>query len=156
MEGKNKQKGISSSPCSELFGSKQCHSSSSSSPGIYGSIFSTQSPKILGRQSVRSEVSSKTTNDTLNTKTVTQESIFKDNGGEAHKTKKTDMSWLYKGQRAHPCHLSSSIYYGGQDIYPIPQSTQNAAFNSKHKNPGGEDDSHMATRGDWWQGSLYY
>jgi len=46
MEGKNKQKGISSSPCSEFFGSKQCHSSSSSS-GIYGSIFSTQSPKVI-------------------------------------------------------------------------------------------------------------
>lgn len=41
------------------------------------------------------------------------------------------MSWLYKGQRSQPCHLSSSIYYGGQDIYPQPQSTQSAAFNSK-------------------------
>jgi len=46
MEGTNKQRGISSSLCSEFFGSKQCHSSSSSS-GIYGSIFSTQSPKVI-------------------------------------------------------------------------------------------------------------
>lgn len=44
MEGK-KQKGTSSSFTSELFGSKESHSSSSS--GIFGSIFSPPSPKVM-------------------------------------------------------------------------------------------------------------
>lgn len=58
-------------------------------------------------------------------------SIFKDDNGGAHNTKNTDMSWLYQNQnQKDTCHLSSSILYGGQDIYPQTQSSQNASFNS--------------------------
>lgn len=57
------------------------------------------------------------------------DSIFKDNNGGAHNTKNTDMSCLYQNHNVHTCHLSSSIFYGGQDIYPQTQSSQNASFN---------------------------
>ncbi|CAL5210938.1 unnamed protein product [Lathyrus oleraceus] len=156
MATKNKQKGTSSSLGSQIFGSKISHSS----VGIYGSIFSTQSPKIFGRESVRFEASgSKTKNEIVNSKVENQgiHSIFKDDNGGAHNTKNTDMSWLYQNQnQKDTCHLSSSILYGGQDIYPQTQSSQIASFNSLYNNNGGEDDSEMATRGDWWQGGLYY
>lgn len=68
------------------------------------------------------------------------------------------------GGSLEPCHLSSSLYYGGQDGYsqapsagpsppPPPPPTM--------KKSGGEDDpngsnSQPASRGNWWQGSLYY
>jgi hypothetical protein len=55
--------------------------------------------------------------------------IFKGYGGEAHNKKNKDMSWMCEDQQVQPCSLSSSIYYGGQDIYPPPKSTQNSAFN---------------------------
>ncbi|KAF6176023.1 hypothetical protein GIB67_032646 [Kingdonia uniflora] len=57
-----------------------------------------------------------------------------------------------------PCSLSSSIYYGGQDIYPNSPSTgsSDSSYNFKKDGGDGEDDSNEASRGNWWQGSLYY
>ncbi|XP_027336498.1 uncharacterized protein LOC113850242 isoform X2 [Abrus precatorius] len=151
MEG-NKRKGASSFT-SELFGSKESHPSSS---GIFGSIFSPPSPKVLGRESLRSEVSGKTANETWSSKFGIQDDFSKGNDGQAQNAVDKDMSSIYQDQRVHPCHLSSSIYYGGQDIYSQPQSAQNEGLNSLNKNDGGEDDPGIASRGNWWQGSLYY
>ncbi|XP_061376356.1 uncharacterized protein LOC133318387 [Gastrolobium bilobum] len=156
MEGR-KHKGTSSSSSSftsELFGSKDSHPSSSS--GIFGSIFSPPLPKVLGRESLRAELNGKTANDTWSSKFGTKDDIFKSNDGDAQNTTNKDMSSIYQEQRVQPCHLSSSIYYGGQDIYFSPQSTQNGGLNTLPKNDEGEDDSGSACRGNWWQGSLYY
>ncbi|RXH81336.1 hypothetical protein DVH24_006161 [Malus domestica] len=63
------------------------------------------------------------------------------------------ISSIYRDQRVQqPCHFSSSIYYGGQDIYAHPQSTQNPEYNTPYKKDGTEDDSGSASRGNWWQG----
>ncbi|XP_057458892.1 uncharacterized protein LOC130749534 [Lotus japonicus] len=149
-----KQKGTSSSFTAELFGSKESHPSPSS--GIFGSIFSPPSPKVLGRESLRSELSVKTANETWSSKIGIQDDVSKGNYGEAQHTENKDMSFIYQHQRIPPCPLSSSIYYGGQDTYYHSQSTQNAGSNTLHKNDVGNDDSGMASRGNWWQGSLYY
>lgn len=61
---------------------------------------------------------------------INTDDIYKGNGGETHNTANKDMSSIYQEQRVQPCHLSSSIYYGGQDIYSHPQSTQNSGLNS--------------------------
>uniref|UniRef100_I1J720 Uncharacterized protein n=1 Tax=Glycine max TaxID=3847 RepID=I1J720_SOYBN len=127
MEG-NKQKGASSSFTSELFGSKESRPSSSS--GIFGSIFSPPSSKVLGRESLRSEMSSKIANETWSSRIGIQDNFSKGYGSEAPNAVNKDMSSIYQDQRVQPCHLSSSIYYGGQDIYSNPQSTQNEGFNS--------------------------
>jgi len=37
-----------------------------------------------------------------------------------------NMSSYYNEEKVQPCHLSSSIYYGGQDVYSHPESTQNS------------------------------
>ncbi|XP_039063878.1 uncharacterized protein LOC120208763 [Hibiscus syriacus] len=148
MEG-NKGVGssFSSSLTSELFGSKDIPSSSSV---IFGSIFAPPS-KVLGRESLRPDLTTNmqdTPNELWNTKPGAS--------GENPNTVNRDTSSRYQEQRIQPCNLSSSIYYGGQDIYSLPHSSQGSGLNSMYKKDGGEEDSGMASRGNWWQGSLYY
>lgn len=45
-----------------------------------------------------------------------------------------DMSSLYQDQRAQPCHLSSSIFYGGQDDYSQFQSSKGSSINDRVRN----------------------
>lgn len=49
---------------------------------------------------------------------------------ESQEMKNKDMSSIYQDQSAQPCHLSSSIYYGGQDVYTHPQNSYNSGANS--------------------------
>lgn len=44
--------------------------------------------------------------------------------GENDNTENRDKSHMYRDQQIHPCHLSSSIYYGGQDLYVCPPGSQ--------------------------------
>ncbi|WZZ23355.1 hypothetical protein YC2023_124742 [Brassica napus] len=160
MEGR-KDTGLSSSSSpsltSQLFGSRNNPPSSSSSE-IFESIFAPSS-KVMGQETVTgggggwNDKSSKT-------------------GGDVDKNREEFGSSVYQQERVQPCHLSSSIYYGGPDVYFQPQnSTVNSAavfkgFRTKvtvlgyclseKKKEGGEDDSGSASRGNWWQGSLYY
>ncbi|KAI9079616.1 hypothetical protein K1719_038443 [Acacia pycnantha] len=152
MEGKN-QVGSSSSFTSELFGSKD--PSPSSSSGIFESMFPPSS-KVLGADSLPSGVGVKTASETWSPKIETSDSSIKGKENENQSTSNKDMSSIYQEQKVQPCHLSSSIYYGGQDVYSCPPKTDNAGLNPLYKKDGGEDDSGSASRGNWWQGSLYY
>ncbi|CAI0427367.1 unnamed protein product [Linum tenue] len=153
MEGKKQHPGSqssssSSSFTSELFGSKE--SSLSSSSGIFGSIFAPSS-KVLGRESLRPE-----RKEDSSAKHGAPDYSARSLEGDNQNTSYRDMSSIYEDQRVQPCHLSSSIYYGGQDVYHHPQSNQSTNINSTFKKDGTEDDSGGASRGNWWQGSLYY
>ncbi|KAJ4833507.1 hypothetical protein Tsubulata_008009 [Turnera subulata] len=160
MEGRKQPAGYSppSSPStltSELFGSRD---SPTSSAGIFGSMFAP-STKVLGRESLRSEPSGRkqdSANETLNAKSDASEATSKRNEGDSQSMPSKDMSSYYQEQRVQPCHLCSSIYYGGQDIYNQPQNNQSSSLNSTFKKDGPEDDAGSASRGNWWQGSLYY
>ncbi|KAF7825611.1 uncharacterized protein G2W53_016775 [Senna tora] len=140
--GGNKQVGSSSSSLtSELFGSKESVPSSSS--GIFDSIFSPPSNSkvvisftrasafvyfnsfaVLGRESLRSEVSGKTPSDPWSSQTETTDhsSGINVNDSETQRTEDKDLSSIYQDQRVPPSTLSSSIYYGGQDIYVPPKT----------------------------------
>ncbi|XP_059667871.1 uncharacterized protein LOC132313207 [Cornus florida] len=155
MEGR-KELGSSSSSSftSDLFGSKD--SSASSSSGIFGSIFAPSS-QVVGRESVRSglvekkqDSASQVWNDKLGPPVTNRNS----SEGEGQSTPNRDMNF-YQEEKVQPCHLSSSIYYGGQDIYSYPKSSQSSGLTTFNKE-GGEDDSGSASRGNWWKGSLYY
>ncbi|XP_044507538.1 uncharacterized protein LOC123226998 [Mangifera indica] len=149
MEGRKPTASSSSySFTNELFGSKD-----SSSSRIFGSIFSSP-PKVLGRESLRSESMEKK-HEPWNNKPGVPGDASKSSATESEGTPNKDFSSLYQEQRVQPCHLSSSIYYGGQDIYSQPQNSQGPGINSVLKKDG-EDDSGSASRGNWWQGSLYY
>ncbi|KAF5940920.1 hypothetical protein HYC85_022087 [Camellia sinensis] len=153
--GEKKQMGSpsSSSFTSDLFGSKE--SSASSSSGIFGSIFEPSS-KVLGRESVHSKAVEKkqdSPNQVWSTKPGAQDTIPRSGEGENQNIHNRDMSPFYQEQRVQPCDLSSSIYYGGQDIYSQPQTTQGSGYSTVNQD-GVEDDSGSASRGNWWQGRM--
>ncbi|MFS7903336.1 hypothetical protein Hanom_Chr01g00022871 [Helianthus anomalus] len=63
-------------------------------------------------------------------------------------------------ESVEPSPLSSSLFYGGQeDMYVCSSSDPTSQTYSKFKKVDGKDDpNHMdsASRGNWWEGSLYY
>ncbi|KAK8660375.1 hypothetical protein V6N13_051301 [Hibiscus sabdariffa] len=68
-------------------------------------------------------------------------------------TNKDKSSSIYHNETVEPSYLSSSIYYGGQENY----SPFNKATIKKEDDPNGNNSSgDGASRGNWWQGSLYY
>ncbi|PIN08969.1 hypothetical protein CDL12_18445 [Handroanthus impetiginosus] len=148
MEG-GKQSG--SSLASDLFGAKDSSANASSS-GIFGSIFAPPA-KVLGRESLRSSETEKK-HDSGN---AAWSAKAGSSGGRDHSQNTTskDISSYYPEEKVQPFHYSSSIYYGGQDVYSRPEGAQNPNHTTFNKD-GGEDESGSASRGNWWQGSLYY
>ncbi|PKA63131.1 hypothetical protein AXF42_Ash007927 [Apostasia shenzhenica] len=66
---------------------------------------------------------------------------------------------VYLCELPETCLMSSSIYYGGRDDF-IPESSsrnqKRTNFTYKNDRDDITNNSEVATRGDWWQGSLYY
>ncbi|KAF8397402.1 hypothetical protein HHK36_016316 [Tetracentron sinense] len=158
MEGR-KQVGSSSSFSSELFGFKN-PSSSSSSTGIFGSVFPPPSPMVVGRESSHSDVigslrKQDSGNQVWNTKPGAPDNFVKSSEGESHNTPAKDGSSIYQHEKVEPCYLSSSLYYGGQDIYSHSSNTHSSGSYPIFKKDGGDDDSNgnCASRGNWWQGT---
>ncbi|KAJ8899945.1 hypothetical protein K2173_019650 [Erythroxylum novogranatense] len=148
MDRKTQQVGSSASFTSELFDSKE----SSASPGIFGTIFAPSS-KVVGMVGRRQDPA----NETWNTKHETHDGTSKSNEGESPSTASRDVNSIYQEQRVQqPCHLSSSIYYGGQDIYNHPQNSPGSTMNSMFKKDATEDDTGSASRGNWWQGMVSF
>ncbi|OVA17753.1 hypothetical protein BVC80_1835g131 [Macleaya cordata] len=160
MEGGGKgkpSKPSSSSISSDLFGTKGSSSSpfnanpSSSSSGIFDSVFSTPST-ILGRESSRSGVIG-----SWNSKQESPGSTKQSSEGENRSMHNKDRSSIYQDERTEPCYLSSSLYYGGQDMYSDPSNTRTSGQPHIFKKDDGEDDENgsnlnSASRGNWWQG----
>ncbi|KAF8053904.1 hypothetical protein N665_1363s0006 [Sinapis alba] len=122
----------SSSFTTELFGFKD-PSPPSSSSGIFSSIFPHPS------------------------KGVTRDGPSPKHGSQAQLRE----SSTRQEERVEPCHLSSSLYYGGQDVYS--RSTTNQTYPTvRNEHPRSQEDdanghnSQDVSRGNWWQGSLYY
>ncbi|CAK9135682.1 unnamed protein product [Ilex paraguariensis] len=151
-------KQVGSSPSSftlDLFGPKDS-SSSSSSTGLFGSIFGPSSTG-LGRDSSLSGVTGSWKKQDLggqydNAKHGTS-GYMTQSGGIRCK----DSSSIYQNETVEPCYFSSSIYYGGQEVY----SSNSQTTTSQHifKKDGGVDDqngnnTNSASRGNWWQGMM--
>ncbi|XP_051121506.1 uncharacterized protein LOC127244942 isoform X1 [Andrographis paniculata] len=62
------------------------------------------------------------------------------------------------GKTIEPCYFNSSIYYGAQEVYFPTNHPTNNINNSLNKEGEDQSESHStcASRGNWWQGSLYY
>ncbi|CAE6249083.1 unnamed protein product [Arabidopsis lyrata] len=135
MEGKGRvgsSSSTSSSFTAELFGSKD-PSPPSSSSGIFSTIFPHPS-KGSGRDGSNSK-----------------------HGSQAQRRESLNA----QEDRVEPCHLSSSLYYGGQDVYSRSTTNQTYPAVKNERRRSGEDDangqnSQDVSRGNWWQGSLYY
>lgn len=170
MEAKNPASTAASSSSfsslsTDLFGPKDSPSASSSanssSAGIFSHIFSPPSTR-LGMDSSRSNSfgtrGEQNHGQVLNGKQASAGSIPQ--SSEQKSVLNKDGSSVFHNEIADPCSLSSSLYYGGRDI--CSQSPNARASGTGHnfkKDGGGEDDSdnsNIASRGNWWQGSLYY
>ncbi|XP_061343571.1 uncharacterized protein LOC133289600 isoform X2 [Gastrolobium bilobum] len=125
-----------------LFGPKDSSSTSSSTTSIFGSIFSPSSSAVGGRDSRTQDVGNK-----------------KFGAPGIHRNKGENSSANYQNETVEPIYFSSSIYYGGQENYsPRSRTTEPHHVLKKDKDndePTGND-SNSATRGNWWEGSLYY
>lgn len=154
MENKKQVGGSSSSMSTmdHLFGPKDPPSaSSSSSTGLFGSIFPPPST-VLGRDSTHNRGASVKYG---NPDFVPQNSKVTESGGVGTREKGPN----YENETTEPCYFSSSIYYGGQENYsPRTRSTESPQILKKDE---GDDDSNgnnsnSTSRGNWWKGSLYY
>ncbi|GAV56834.1 hypothetical protein CFOL_v3_00376 [Cephalotus follicularis] len=159
----------SSASLDHLFGPRDSSSSSSSSAsGTFSSIFPRPST-VLGKDSHHSGIlGSLQKHDSPNHVGAgiygSQENYSRSGKGESSGIDRKDKgsSNNYQNETVEPCYLSSSIYYGGQENYsPTTRSTESPHINQHKTDDGKEDDpngsnSNSASRGNWWQGSLYY
>ncbi|KAI4370572.1 hypothetical protein MLD38_018913 [Melastoma candidum] len=140
-----------SSSLDVLFGPRD--SGYGSGSGSFGSIFPPPSA-VLGRNS-RAQDSG---NPTGSRRHGTQAS---QGYGKADGSGKTKGGGIYpQNETAEPCYLSSSIYYGGQENYS-PRTSRTSESHQMFKKEDGDGESSTinsdsASRGNWWQGSLYY
>ncbi|KAF3433595.1 hypothetical protein FNV43_RR24697 [Rhamnella rubrinervis] len=147
--------GSSSSTLDHIFGPKNSSSSASSSSttGLFGSIFPPPS-SVLGRQK-KGDFGNQVENSKYERPDNKSQSIK----SEGSSTKSKDS--IYQNESAEPCYFSSSIYYGGQENYSPRTSGTTESQHIFKKDGNGDDDpngnnSNSASRGNWWQGSLYY
>ncbi|XP_078181078.1 uncharacterized protein LOC144574867 isoform X1 [Carex rostrata] len=67
-----------------------------------------------------------------------------------------DGKTAYSTESAESSHFGSSVHYGARDFYATsPSKYAPPELPKTHTNDDNDNDS-VATRGDWWQGSLYY
>ncbi|CAN4095822.1 unnamed protein product [Withania somnifera] len=147
----------SSSFTNDLFGPKE-----PSETSLFGSVFGPHSTG-LGRDSTHSAArGSSRFQDPKNQSCGNEKYGTSENGSQRSRGDISNEdkynSILYQNATTEPCHLSSSIYYGGQDVYYPPTASHNTF---KKKEDDDDDDqngnnTNCASRGNWWQGSLYY
>ncbi|KAJ9175796.1 hypothetical protein P3X46_014311 [Hevea brasiliensis] len=157
MENKRQQSGASS--LDHLFGprdsssSPSSSSSSSSSSSVFGSIFS---PPSMGLGKDPSRIMG---NQAGNGKSWNPDNSTQSNKGGSTGMIGKDTSSIYQNETPEPCYFSSSIYYGGQENYSPrtnnSESHQILKKDDRNDDPNGNN-SNSASRGNWWQGSLYY
>ncbi|KAF3790269.1 hypothetical protein EJ110_NYTH08981 [Nymphaea thermarum] len=142
-QGKKGQ-GRSTSSISELFGDRDSPAASAGRSGVFQSVFSTSSSSSSQWSSAKGGGSSH----------------FESSSRSKYGSGETKNQKFEQLEEVEPFFLSSSLYYGGQDMcVRAPTSHASGTSNIFPKN-GGEDDpnsnSNGASRGNWWQGSLYY
>ncbi|XP_060212912.1 uncharacterized protein LOC132640356 [Lycium barbarum] len=154
MEKAKKVVGSSSSSSftNELFGPKEPSNST-----LFGSVFGPPSTGLRKDPMHSGDGGSSRIQDQGNHYGNTKYGTS-DNGSkrsrEDNNTK--DKTLMYQNEKVEaPCNLSSSIYYGGQDVCP-PTTQTSGSLNNIVKKDGRGDGSNSASRGNWWEGSLYY
>ncbi|KAI5675085.1 hypothetical protein M9H77_06035 [Catharanthus roseus] len=153
----------SSSFTNDLFGAKESAQPPSSTAGIFSSIFPPPST-VLGRNISSSDLMGSAQRhlpDSQIWNKGTTGDLSMNREDASYSTSSKEKSSIFQ-ERAEPCPLSSSLYYGGQeDMYMKSSNPQTLASRPDFKKDGGEDDqngnnSYGASRGNWWEGSLYY
>ncbi|KAK8478148.1 hypothetical protein V6N13_121207 [Hibiscus sabdariffa] len=149
----------SSSSLDHLFGPKDSSSSSSKS-GIFGTIFPPPS-MVPGRKFNSSGIIGPWNNQglPLHDRYGNQDHSIGSGGQSSGATYKDKSASLYDYETTAPCNLCSSIHYGGQENYYSLNTTTTTGFlgyKAEEDNDPNGSNSSGASRGNWWQGSLYY
>ncbi|KAJ8631822.1 hypothetical protein MRB53_025145 [Persea americana] len=129
--------------------------------GIFSSVFPPPAT-ILGRNSLNFDALGslrKQDSEFLVGRTEHSSSggLDKSSGSKTQIVPDKDVSSIYSDQAVEPCFLSSSIHYGGREHYVHSSNARDSP--RKYEKEAEEDDlnsMNIASRGDWWQGSLYY
>ncbi|KAD5962138.1 hypothetical protein E3N88_13611 [Mikania micrantha] len=153
MDHVKKQSG-GSSFTENLFGPKDASSSSSSSSAsssLFSSVFGPSSTG-LGR-------------DASHSKNTGSSSKTQEFGGSYGSGKSStpdcraqrsmgvkDGNSIYQNETAEPSYLSSSIYYGGQEVYSPNTETTRPRHTFKKDEGDNDPNGSSASRGNWWQG----
>ncbi|XP_057854811.1 uncharacterized protein LOC131064633 isoform X1 [Cryptomeria japonica] len=130
---------------------------SKSSGGHFG--FGTESSKV-GFTQQRAGVMGRVSNQTEGT-AIRRHSEEHDVGSSARNMNGSNSQ---KGQSNHgksrslsDAFLTSSLCYGGRDLYNDPSTAKPEGLHGfKEDNMDDETNTPKASRGNWWQGSLYY
>ncbi|CAA7060382.1 unnamed protein product [Microthlaspi erraticum] len=138
MEKKKIAAPSSSSSFDHIFGPKVSPSSSSPTTGLFKSIFPPPSAVMLGRQ--------------VDFGSQGGHMKYQSPNERGERSNKKEKKSYCNEEIEPPCNLSSSIYYGGQEKYSSTTTTTKDTY----KKDGEEGDSKSASRGNWWEGSLYY
>lgn len=151
----------------DLFGAER--SARGTGGGLFGSLgnSNTNSSSIFTRQTLEEEtVGSESTN---RNGTAAQRSSSLEhlvarasqglNGSNSQKGQGHSASPHGMSQNVNDTFLGSSLYYGGPDLCFDPSTTKTDSLLGIKKDTT-EDDTNSsnmgASRGNWWQGSLYY
>ncbi|KAG2328891.1 hypothetical protein Bca52824_000071 [Brassica carinata] len=127
----------SSSSFDHIFGPRVSSPPSSSTTGLFKSIFPPPSAGMSGRPTDFASQGGH----------VKYQSPYERGERSNQREKK---SYL-KEETEPPCNLSSSIYYGGQENYSSTTTTTRDTY----KKDGDEGDSKSASRGNWWEGIVF-
>ncbi|KAM3344955.1 hypothetical protein P3S68_024664 [Capsicum galapagoense] len=125
----------SSSFTNELFGPKEPSNST-----LFASVFGSPSTGLRRDPIHSGDRNSSRIQDPGNQYGNNTKYGTSDNGSKTSQNEKVEA----------PCNLRSSIYYGGQDVYP-PTNQTTGSHNNTVKKDG--DGSNSASRGNWWQGT---
>ncbi|KAJ1263186.1 hypothetical protein BS78_09G164700 [Paspalum vaginatum] len=78
---------------------------------------------------------------------------IEDGKSHGHPTYK-DGKHVYPNEPSESPYFGSSVHYGGREFYS--STTQKQPANEPPRKYKDDNADGSATRGDWWQGSLYY
>ncbi|XP_056689201.1 uncharacterized protein [Spinacia oleracea] len=121
MENNKKpQISSSSSLTSQLFGSQE----SSSSNDVLASIFPPS--KGTGRNSAYSETRGSWQKDPSGNQTwnIKQDNTYKQGDAAYGSSGNKERGTVYQQEGGEPCYMSSSVYYGGREVYAKSSATQ--------------------------------
>uniref|UniRef100_A0A6V7QWD5 Suppressor protein SRP40-like n=1 Tax=Ananas comosus var. bracteatus TaxID=296719 RepID=A0A6V7QWD5_ANACO len=136
--------------------------SSSSSSGYFTSVFSPSS-MVGGSDTTHSDLywtknSMKTDGQTENAENIIKDGKPQENPSKNQTPQNKDGKPIHPTEPIESPYFGSSVHYGGRDFFACsaPSSTSVTVKTRKNNEDDGSDNSNFATRGDWWQGSLYY
>ncbi|XP_074568429.1 uncharacterized protein LOC141824976 isoform X1 [Curcuma longa] len=153
MEGKNSSSPRFPASSDETLGRKEPNPMSAS-PGYFSTVIPPAS-HVIAKNLSHSDLCwtlNKQRNDGRIASAQTASTDCKSQGSS------TKVKPGYANEHVESPYFGSSINYGARDFYTSSSSPRTSKTPEKYRMDEGDDLSniHLADRGEWWQGSLYY